>query len=153
MSAFVFLKSPKSGASLPHQGHPGAILRAARRGLGLSRRELVSSLRRSNRRIGLLRYWGIERDKQGRRVSAVEWWLLCDLPCISVDSVAFGYSERDHLLRIRGAIEQGTFPYAVTPVLRRKLEDLERQEQAWRSCLWGNPHLLLGNTNTVRRLS
>ena len=153
MSGLEFRKSPKTGASLPHEGNPGAILRSARRGLGLSRRDVVSTLRRSNRRIGLLRYWGIERDKQGRRVSAVEWWILCDLLCVSVDSVAFGYSERDHLLRIRGAIEQGTFPYTVTPVLRRKLEDLERQEQAWRSSLWGNPHVLLGNTNTARRLS
>ena len=121
-----------------HRGNAGAILRAARRTLGLSIQDMRRVLQSHDWSITDARYREIEADKTGWEIGAGEWWVLCQCLALFCDSLSYGYCQREHLMRVRRVIEDSEFLLRVTDKLKERiaalsdLEQREREQDEWR---------------------
>lgn len=115
-----------------HAGNSSAILRSARRMLGVSRGDVRRALESKEWGISMYRYRVVECDSTGWRTSASEWWALCQCLYLDCDSLSYGYSAQRHLMRIRGAIRSGEFLFPVSAELKARLDSLEELERAER---------------------
>lgn len=108
---------------------PGAILRSARRTLGLSPATVMAVLEQHERPLSIDQYRMIELDRTGDHIGACDWWMLCQVLSISCDSFSYGYCEREHLMRVRSSIANGTFLLPVSTKLNCRLDALAETER------------------------
>lgn len=108
---------------------PGAILRSARRTLGLSPAAVLAVLEQHERPLSIAQYRRIELDRTGDHIGACDWWMLCQVFSISCDSFSYGYCEREHLMRVRGSLADGKFLLPVSAKLTCRLDALAETEQ------------------------
>lgn len=93
---------------------------------------MLATLQQHDWALSIDQYQAIERDLTGDRIGACDWWTLCQIFSLSCDSFSYGYCEREHLMRVRGAISDGKFLLPMTDKLNQRLATLAEQEKCER---------------------